>query len=176
MFFLRLFKRFLSPAPSAAQMALRQEFEQKIDQLLESSFAQFKLAQQQQVLNHDWLVEATALSFVKLAVEAMQATDYDLAIAHCTQAIQLNPQDAKPYFYRSISWHVNGDAAQSSADYLQAIRLDEKLVEQDFNLICLAFEMQPYREELKEHIANLRRLLAEQEQDATDVEEQSEEE
>jgi lipoprotein NlpI len=52
--------------------------------------------------------------------------DFDRAIADYTQAIQLNPKDAKPHVNRANAYSDKGDFDRAVADYNEAIQLDPK--------------------------------------------------
>lgn len=52
--------------------------------------------------------------------------DFDRAIADFTQAIQLNPKDAKPHVNRGNAYSDKGDFDHAIADYNEAIQLDPK--------------------------------------------------
>jgi len=52
--------------------------------------------------------------------------DFDRAIADYTQAIQLNPKDAKPHVNRGNVYSDKGDFDRAIADYSEAIQLDPK--------------------------------------------------
>jgi hypothetical protein len=50
----------------------------------------------------------------------------DRAIADCTEAIRLNPEDCNEYYNRGFAWWQKGDPDQAIVDWTEAIRLDPK--------------------------------------------------
>jgi tetratricopeptide (TPR) repeat protein len=50
--------------------------------------------------------------------------DFDQAIAACTNAIQLDPNDANVYFFRGSAYLNKGDYDSAIADFTQAIQLN----------------------------------------------------
>jgi len=50
--------------------------------------------------------------------------DFDLAIADCTKAIQINPNYKDAYLCRAHSYYDKGDYDRAAADYTQLIRLE----------------------------------------------------
>ena len=52
--------------------------------------------------------------------------DYDAAIASFTEAIRIDPKDAKAYSSRGIAYEGKGDMDKALADYSEAIHVDPK--------------------------------------------------
>jgi tetratricopeptide (TPR) repeat protein len=48
----------------------------------------------------------------------------DKAIEDCSQAIQLNPNDARAFFTRALAYQLKGEFDRAIEDYDQAIRID----------------------------------------------------
>jgi tetratricopeptide (TPR) repeat protein len=97
-------------------------------------------------LDHDMLAQVTAKSFSQLAQEALKNYEFDTAIAHYTQAINLAPHIGANYFYRGAVLSINSldeaEAAENQqkaeADYQIAVRLDPTLMEMNFRNACMA--------------------------------------
>jgi tetratricopeptide (TPR) repeat protein len=98
-------------------------------------------------LSHETLTEVTAESFAQLAREALVHFDFDAAIAHYTQAINLAPHVAQNYFDRGAILTIHdpetaqdelteeqatANRRRGQADYQMAIRLDPSMMEKDF--------------------------------------------
>ena len=66
-------------------------------------------------------------------MRALARSDYDLAIACFTEAIQLDPQFEKAWCNRGVAHYKKGDYDQALADYNEAIRLDAKNAPAYFN-------------------------------------------
>ena len=49
--------------------------------------------------------------------------EYDLAIADYTKAIELNPNDARPYYYRGSSYYQKGKYDLATADIEISIKI-----------------------------------------------------
>jgi tetratricopeptide (TPR) repeat protein len=49
--------------------------------------------------------------------------DYDAAVQCFTRAIDANPDQADPFYYRGLAWHHKGKLARAAADYTRAIEL-----------------------------------------------------
>jgi Flp pilus assembly protein TadD len=48
--------------------------------------------------------------------------DYDRAIADCTEALRLDPKDARAYSTRGDACYMQGDYDRAITDYTEAIR------------------------------------------------------
>ena len=59
-------------------------------------------------------------------VEAFGMKDYDLAIAHFTRAIELEPKAPAGYFYRGLAYREKKEYDKSISDFTVAIRLEPK--------------------------------------------------
>jgi tetratricopeptide (TPR) repeat protein len=59
--------------------------------------------------------------------------DYDRAIADCSRAITLNPNDAAAYNNRGAAYKDKGDCNRAIADYSQAIALNPDYAAAYFN-------------------------------------------
>ena len=55
-----------------------------------------------------------------------QKGEHDKAIADCTEAIRLDPKDAKAYCNRGVAYGSKGEYDKAIADFTEAIRLDPK--------------------------------------------------
>jgi tetratricopeptide (TPR) repeat protein len=95
--------------------------------------------------NHEKLTAATAESFSQLAHEALENYEFDAAIAHYTQAINLAPNIGENYFYRGaivsintlVEAEVETNQQKAEADYQMAVRLDPTLMEMNFRNACM---------------------------------------
>lgn len=67
-----------------------------------------------------------AEEFFDRAATFFKNGDYDKAIAYYTEAIRLNPKDAKAYNNRGLAYDNKGDPDSAIADYIEAIRLNPK--------------------------------------------------
>ncbi|GAB6392266.1 MAG: tetratricopeptide repeat protein [Treponematales bacterium] len=74
---------------------------------------------------------ANAYSYCGLAYNGLG--EYDKAIADHTQAIRLEPDDAKHLIDRGLAYEDKGDYDRAIADYTQAIRLDPDNVDAYYN-------------------------------------------
>ena len=54
--------------------------------------------------------------------------DLDKAIADCSQAIRLNPDDAEAYKHRGLAYQEKGDHAKANADLKRAKELDPNVL------------------------------------------------
>jgi len=63
-------------------------------------------------------------AYVQRAEIYVNEGDYDRAIATFTNAISIDPNDAKPYFGRGVVYGQKGDRDRAIADFTSAIRLD----------------------------------------------------
>ena len=67
-----------------------------------------------------------ASAYFNRGIAYKNKADFDRAIADYTQAIQLNPKDAKPHVNRGNAYSDKGDFDRAIADYNEAIQLDPK--------------------------------------------------
>jgi tetratricopeptide (TPR) repeat protein len=111
-------------------------------------------------LDHEILTAATAASFSQLAHEALINLDFDAAVAHYTQAINLAPNIGANYFYRGAILSINSldeaEAAENKqkaeADYQMAVRLDPALMEMNFRnasitMLTMKYVYKPLRDQ-----------------------------
>jgi tetratricopeptide (TPR) repeat protein len=70
--------------------------------------------------------ESLASAYFNRGIAYKNKSDFDRAIADYTQAIQLNPRDAKPHVNRGNAYSDKGDFDRAIADYNEAIQLDPK--------------------------------------------------
>ena len=68
----------------------------------------------------------TADEYCKRGAAYFDKGEYDKAIADCTEAIRLNPKDAKFYYNRGNAYGRKGEYDKAIADCTEAIRLDPK--------------------------------------------------
>jgi tetratricopeptide (TPR) repeat protein len=111
-------------------------------------------------LDHEMLTAATAVSFSQQAHEALVNLDFDAAVAHYTQAINLAPNIGANYFYRGAILSINSldeaEAAENQqkaeADYQMAVRLDPALMEMNFRnasitMLTMKYVYKPLRDQ-----------------------------
>ncbi|MBE9030462.1 hypothetical protein IQ266_12045 [filamentous cyanobacterium LEGE 11480] len=94
-----------------------------------------------ELLRHESLVEMTAASFNRLALAAMEATEYATAIMHFNQAIQLRPDMGQYYFHRALLLQATGHLEAAKADHLIAVRLDPECMSLDFERLSLGMQL-----------------------------------
>jgi tetratricopeptide (TPR) repeat protein len=75
--------------------------------------------------------EKTKATFNAAASSDDHATigDIDKVIADCTEAIRLDPKDARAYCNRSVAYTSKGDVDKAFADCCDAIRFNPKYAE-----------------------------------------------
>jgi ankyrin repeat protein len=54
----------------------------------------------------------------------LQAEDYDQAISAFDEAVALEPESSRGYYYRGLAYHRSGQDAQAQADLLRSLQLD----------------------------------------------------
>ncbi len=65
-----------------------------------------------------------AVESAKKGDDARKKDDWDLAIAHYTDAIRLNPKLARAYYGRGTAYCAKSESTIAIADLSEAIRLD----------------------------------------------------
>lgn len=58
--------------------------------------------------------------------------ELDQAIADFDKALQINPQNAKAYYYRGMYYKIRGDAAKAESDYAKAVKLDPEYLKKPY--------------------------------------------
>jgi tetratricopeptide (TPR) repeat protein len=71
-----------------------------------------------------WRTQGTVAALVQHAESCVLKSDYDQAIADCTQAIEIDPGVALAYVTRGDAYRLKGDYGRSFADCNKAIKLD----------------------------------------------------
>jgi tetratricopeptide (TPR) repeat protein len=67
------------------------------------------------------------------ALAYLNAGEYEQAIEHFTQAIELDPAFSEAYVSRGVAYHSQGNYARAIADYDEAIRLRPDFAEAHYN-------------------------------------------
>ena len=74
-----------------------------------------------------WIRESLALAYYKRGTAYCNKGEYDRAIADLTNAVRLNPDDAKGVIYnRGVANGRKGDDDRAIADYTKAIQINPK--------------------------------------------------
>ncbi len=100
----------------------------------------------------------TAQDYLKRAEQFYDTSDYERAIADCDMALQLEPDNAKAWYWRGYCGDFGiRDAAHVVADYTEAIRLDPTYVDAYFSrALVYQFDL---RDADKEAIADLTAVI-----------------
>jgi tetratricopeptide (TPR) repeat protein len=69
------------------------------------------------------------IDYVARGLAWAQKRDYDRAIADYTEALRVNPKDAKAYTYRAVAWSNKNNYERAVADYSEAIRINPQHVD-----------------------------------------------
>jgi tetratricopeptide (TPR) repeat protein len=95
---------------------------------------------------HSVYVLIAAQSFTNLAMEAIDDEDYVMAIAHFTQALHLEPNNAQNHLMRGLLFAAQKDLMQFEIDRRKAGELDETLLHLTFDLLSLDSIIRSYRD------------------------------
>ena len=63
------------------------------------------------------------------ALAHLQNKELDVGIADFDNVIQLNPKNARAFYYRGVAWERKGELSKAIADYTAAIDLDARIVQ-----------------------------------------------
>ena len=97
------------PAPKADTQVIQQKLEEATRQPLPTK------------------AELSAEAYINRSDAHFRSSDYDGAIADCTEAIRLNPHFAEAYNRRGAAYYSKGDYPLAFADFKQVLRLNPKL-------------------------------------------------